>query len=448
MFNLTGWWFVARSSRRRGCERPVQRAARPLRLERLETRATPASLADLAAVAIDLGAVAAAGGTVQASAKVKNSGDKSSGTFTVQFKLVSEATQHETLLASVSRSSLNPGKSSSFSQSLTIPASLADGTYRLRMILDPANKIREKSEANNALADATSTELRHNTLFGTASYGGVAKPVSIRTLNPLESIASDVSTWIVIHGRNSSPSWAPIQQIASAIDQELPDDVAVDQVLVLDWSNPANNGLFGGGGENYIRPIAQWAATTLVGAGLTADELNLVGHSWGAYVGSEMAEVLVATTATEVNSILALDAAADFPGGSYNPEKAGEVNFAANSRLSWAFYDADGDIYGSAITPLTADEAIVVRNSAHSPLVQAVADLIALPDGHSLAAMFALSRLLAADASDDWTADSFTAAGSYSAAGRFEAVLYTTSGGTKIQSLQWFTASGLVTLPV
>lgn len=61
---------------------------------------------------------------------------------------------------------------------------------------------------------------------------------------------------------------------------------------------------------------------------------------------------------------MALSPAADYPGGSYNPTAANEVNFARNSKYSWAFY-ASGDFYGSSTTAQTADESFVVTASVN-----------------------------------------------------------------------------------
>ena len=382
---------------------------------------------------------------MQAATSVKNTGTLSSGTYTVQFRLVDDSNPAQyTSLASVSRSSISAGKQSNWSQSLTIPANL-EGNYHLRIVVDPANKIKEKSESNNTKTDSTGTAVLNNSILGSVVYGGSSKPVSIHPLNPTAPLLTDVPTWIVIHGRNSTPEWSTIQQIGTAISNEL----AGDQVLVLDWGAAADNGYFGGGGENYIKPIAQWAAGALAAKGITGDELNLVGHSWGAYIASEMAEVLDSgVSPVKLNSLIALDAAADFPGGSYNPLAAGEVNFAAHTEFSWAFYDSDGDSWGSGVTAVTADETIAVKNSAHSPLVQAVADLIALPSSNELSAQFDLARLLAGEPSLIWTPNRYTASGAFSLSGLYDAVLYTTSSGTKVSSLKWYDGSSDQTLPV
>jgi pimeloyl-ACP methyl ester carboxylesterase len=245
-----------------------------------------------------------------------------------------------------------------------------------------------------------------------------------------------VPTWIVIHGRNSAPTTSYITQIATALEAE----TTGDQVLLLDWNVPAYGGLFGGGGENYIKPIAAWMRSTLVTSNLfAASQLNFAGHSWGAYIASETAELV-----GQVNSIIALDPATDFPGGSYNPEKTGEVNFAANTRMSWAFYDADGDIYGSSKTAVTADETFTLKSTNHSKLVEVVADLIALDSlTNPLAALFDLGRLLDPPNNPPapWSPNRYSASGALVATGGlYEAVIYTTNSGTKFASVDYVLA--------
>jgi pimeloyl-ACP methyl ester carboxylesterase len=145
-------------------------------------------------------------------------------------------------------------------------------------------------------------------------------------------------------------------------------------------------------------------AGALSSYGLTPDELHFVGHSWGAFVAAEAAERVPAPLGStpKVNSIVALDPATDYPGGSYNPTSAGEVDFARNSAISWAFY-ATGGLYGSAAAAATAHEAIVLTGSDHTNLVNVFTDIVRMNyDGRQLSgntaaivANLTLQRLLA-----------------------------------------------------
>jgi pimeloyl-ACP methyl ester carboxylesterase len=405
---------------------------RRLQCEQLESRY--ALFADLVPALVDLPDRVAIGAGVSVSVDVDNTGNKYSGSYVVEFRLSTDATITRTdrLIASVTRPTIAAGSDSRWTQALTIPADLAPGTYTLGIVVDPLNKIRENSEANNTRGDSQSSLLFRNSLTGSVTYGTSTKSVSLRPLDVGAELYNDRDTWIVIHGRNSSPASTGVAQIAAAIEAEYADD----QVVMLDWSAAAASGLFSGSGENFIKPVAAWAATALVGYGFLAEDINVVGHSWGAYVAAELGEQL-----TEVNSIIALDPATDFPGGSYNPEATvsgvAEVDFARNSTYSWAFFESANDIYGSAKTSATADESFVVRNSDHSKLVQVVANIFSQDIGTSLlAAQFDLQRLLTGSTNALWATNQFNTSGSR-ASGPYEAVIYAASGGITAQSLTY-----------
>jgi pimeloyl-ACP methyl ester carboxylesterase len=406
---------------------------RRLGCEQLEPRF--ALFADLVPALVDLPDRAAIGSAVSVSVDIDNTGNQSSGTYVVEFRLSTDAaiTRTDRLLASVTRSAISAGLDSRWTQTLTLPSDLAPGTYTLGVVVDPLNKITENSEANNSLGDTTPSTLFRNSLTGNVTYGTSTKSVAIRPLIVGAELYSDRPTWIIVHGRNSSPASTGVAQIGAAIEAEFTND----QVLVLDWSAAAASGFFSGSGENYIKPVAAWAASALVGYGITADEINVVGHSWGAYVAAELGERL-----GEVNSIMALDPATDFPGGSYNPEATvngvAEVDFARNSGYSWAFYESANDVYGSAKTSATADESFVVRNSDHSKLVQVVANVISQDLGTSLiAAQFDLQRLLNAAANPVWAVNQFNTGGTRQSGQAYEGVLYAASGGITVQSLTY-----------
>ena len=85
-----------------------------------------------------------------------------------------------------------------------------------------------------------------------------------------------------------------------------------DQVLTLDWSGAASYpGWAGFGGEDPIQNLGIWAAAALQDKGFVGTNLNLVGHSWGSYVADELAERIPGG----VDTITALDAAENVPGG-------------------------------------------------------------------------------------------------------------------------------------
>jgi pimeloyl-ACP methyl ester carboxylesterase len=328
----------------------------------------------------------------------------------------------------------------SWTQTVTIPSSVPHGRYYVGILVTAGG---DAVPGNNALADTDDTAILSTSLGGTVTYKGQVRSVAIRPYSDNGSpVFDNVPTWIVIHGRNSSPIASNLAQLAASLDGFSPSD----QVLTLDWSSAAASGAIGGAGENYIKPVAKWAAAALAAYGLDSTELNLVGHSWGAYVAAELAELQAAAgslPAGKVNSIVALDPATDYPGGSYNPTAKNEVNFARNSRSSWAFY-AYGGLYGSATVASTAHESVVVTAADHSKLVNVFADLVTIsyapttPGAASIGTQFNPNRLLAGTGNSSWKSNSYTSAAKRSSTGTFEAVIIATSNGLRVKSLKLY----------
>ncbi len=436
-------WLVGFTARHKA-SRP--RPRRRLMLESLENRLPTAADLFAALVATPASDWAAAGQALAVAAQVQNVGDAAASQYQVEYRLSTDAliTASDPLLATSQQAGLAAGAIADLSQSVTVPATTAKGVYYVgvRIVFSDANA------ANNTAAEATATTIYLTSLTGTVIYGSSSKSVAIRPyLGGGTPIFDDRPTWLVIHGRNSSPSVSYLAGLSAAIDGYSPSD----QVLVLDWSAAAASGWIGGAGENYIIPVGSWMAGKLSSYGLTPDELNLVGHSWGAYVAAETAERVPAPVGTtpQVNSIVALDPAADYPGGSYNPTAAGQVNFARNSRMSWALY-ATGGWYGSATTAATAHESIVVKSSDHTRLVNVFTDVVRMNcDGRqnsgntaAIVANLNLQRLLSPALNTAWVFNRYTSSGSKSS-GAFEGVLEAASGGTAVKSFRYVSAANL-----
>lgn len=414
-------------------------------MENLESRALLAS--NLTALEVDsLAGYVAAGGSLGVSARVQNGGDAPSGGFTVEYRLSSDSLISATdiLLGSMDWESLEAGQMLEQSTSVTVPSTVEHGEYYLGLLVTPNAEIGDGDPSDNAVADASATDILYSQLAGTVVYNNSARSVSIRSAAGASTpIFDDRTTWIVVHGRNSSPSSSNLVAMASAVDGYS----AQDQVLVIDWSNAAASGLLGGAGENYIKPVAAWAAAALSSYGVEGAELNLIGHSWGAYVAAELAERMPGGV---VDSIIALDPAVDYPGGSYNPTASGEVDFARNSNFSWSFYAYNGS-YGSATTARTADEAFVVTASDHSKVVNVAATLITwsyaapTPSAAQIGAQFQLDRLLNGQRSSLWVANRYDSAGKASSRGPFEAVVRATGDGLGVYSLTFFDGKKHVT---
>jgi pimeloyl-ACP methyl ester carboxylesterase len=200
-------------------------------------------------------------------------------------------------------------------------------------------------------------------------------------------IVKSQMTWIVIHGWNSSRTEPNITDLASAITFIRP----TDQVLTLDWSSIADSGLFACDAAAGIVPVASWAATVLSSYGFATANLNLIGHSFGAYVADETARRLP----SKVNSLVALDPAANVCPGTFNPVANGEIDFARHAAWSWAFHASSA---GNEYVPVRAHEAFIVDSGlsiadAHSRVVLLFAYMIS-HQLDPLSRLFGLQALL------------------------------------------------------
>jgi pimeloyl-ACP methyl ester carboxylesterase len=240
-------------------------------------------------------------------------------------------------------------------------------------------------------------------------------------VNPM-AIDTNQRTWIVIHGWNSSRTSDNIFAVANALFQSRLED----QVLTLDWSAAADTGIFDPfSAESSIVPVAQWAASALVGYGFSGTNLNLVGHSFGSYVADEMAQRIPGG----VNTIVTLDPAVDVTGG-YDPTAAGEVDFARDSFFSWSFHSSS---LGNEYTPATADESFIVNSdanaiSAHGNVVFLFAYMLLHPE--DMVGRFFLLNLLVNGTLGPWLPNQFapTFAGD-DPVQEYEAIINTTDNG-------------------
>ncbi len=217
-------------------------------------------------------------------------------------------------------------------------------------------------------------------------------------------INPNLRTWIIIHGRESSSTdlWVSGPGgLAAAISNLYPND----QILLLDWSFAAADPFFQFTAEDWIQPVATWAASKLIDYGFAGSDLNLIGHSWGGSLSAELAErvpFIRSHSVNLVNTIVALDPARNgFPiGGTFDPDDPDadgglpEIDFARNSRFSWAFHSSD---LGSGKTPTTAHEAFGVNtggiaSDAHSWVHDVFIDM--LRHTNAVSQRFTLARLL------------------------------------------------------
>ncbi|MEG4352798.1 hypothetical protein QUA74_24050 [Microcoleus sp. LAD1_D3] len=122
--------------------------------------------------------------------------------------------------------------------------------------------------------------------------------------------------WLLLPGF-TAPSDSFDATLATAIDDANPNDT----VLALDWTQvsgtPTNNAAAGIAiGDLYrsgswITPVATTVRNKLVEWGIPATALNIVGHSLGANLASELAASFNITYGSQVGSVTALDPASN-----------------------------------------------------------------------------------------------------------------------------------------
>lgn len=122
--------------------------------------------------------------------------------------------------------------------------------------------------------------------------------------------------WLLIPGF-TAPSNSFDATVATAIYDANPNDT----VLALDWTQvsgtPTNNATVGIAiGDLYrsgswITPVATAVRNKLVEWGMPATALNIVGHSLGAHLASELAASFNTTYGSQVGSVTALDPASN-----------------------------------------------------------------------------------------------------------------------------------------
>lgn len=127
---------------------------------------------------------------------------------------------------------------------------------------------------------------------------------------------SGQKVWLLLPGF-TAPSDSFDATLATAIKNAHPDDA----VLALDWTqvsgSRAINSVVGiGMGDLYrsgswITPVANAVRDKLVEWGMPAAALNIVGHSLGAHLASEMAASFNTTYGSQVGSVTALDPASN-----------------------------------------------------------------------------------------------------------------------------------------
>lgn len=234
---------------------------------------------------------------------------------------------------------------------------------------------------------------------GTVEKNGTKRQVEIKRFDGSLSDITDTPTWVIIHGFRLTPQDVETQGLPQAIEKNQPSD----QILELDWKDITKTDYQNVNDvASWIPIVGEFAKNKLIGLGISPNNINLVGHSFGSYVAWEIANRIGG-----VNKLVALDpanrlggvstvggaignafgsvvggpvggAVGAVAGGLLFPNyDVSKVDFKNNSNWSWAFKSSQ---LGDEAAALTADESFDVSLSGvsdtHNDIMQMFATLI------------------------------------------------------------------------
>lgn len=166
-------------------------------------------------------------------------------------------------------------------------------------------------------------------------------------------------TWLVIHGRDASPTAGYMRDLGDALASQTYNGRG--QLAYLDWSTTAASSVPFALYRNRFDRVGQAASTILKSNHrIAGDLLDIAGHSWGTYVGNEVARRI------KSNRFVALD-----PANSVSDMTSfKDIDFKKNSKVAWAFLGRGvftGSAYGSQTHAGRADASFVLTFPASVP---------------------------------------------------------------------------------
>lgn len=182
-------------------------------------------------------------------------------------------------------------------------------------------------------------------------------------------IEANKETVIVIHGWRNSDESATIQDLLTQVTK------SNVQVLALDWSSIAQANIDQGFAPietaKWIAPVARWLQGQLAQIGIQANQLTIIGHSLGSFLGAEVGSLY-----GKAKNLVALDPAAypsygnerktyDIDGQNGGVQTPKDFHDAANKSI--AFVIADGlnngtfGLLGDNEKAATADDSFVIK---------------------------------------------------------------------------------------
>jgi CARDB len=143
---------------------------------------------DLVATSVSAPAAVGTLQNITVSATVVNQGGGSARASTLRFSLVTDPTAAiGTTLGDVAIGALAPGAQQAVTATFTVPANMAQGTYRVRALADAGNTNRETDETNTAHSDAVAISapdlVATGLWFPAAAPQGATVTVNLTVLN-------------------------------------------------------------------------------------------------------------------------------------------------------------------------------------------------------------------------------------------------------------------------
>lgn len=242
---------------------------------------------------------------------------------------------------------------------------LNSGTYYIRVNQSSGQaNYRLRFESVNLAGDIENKELSSRQVTRALYYeNGVNLYRYNQQGRTNQGIDPNQKTVVVIHGRGDSSEGSQIKALSRAVAERY--EAQNYQVLALDWSKPADDAaLVPLTAARSITPVAEWTTKTLNDLGIAKNQVTLMGHSLGAYVGAEVGRLY-----GKVKNLVALDPAFpaeqyDLNGNEPNDQKAG--NFEDFAQRSLALVVQDGSPSGDSIAgdndkASTAEDSLLVR---------------------------------------------------------------------------------------
>ena len=245
-----------------------------------------------------------------------------------------------------------------FTANLDVPDDLHLGSYAVKVVAK--NQFGSTERYGAQMIDVVDYSWKSEAI----SKDGKKTQITFEGVNNAKFIENK-PTWLLIHGWNGKAG--DFRELAGAIEEY--DGIwngGDYQVLTVDWE-AARTGIAGlKDAASWIDSVAEAIKNTIKSWGISLSNINLVGHSFGAYIAYEVSERLayrvserdadnrISERLVVINNLVALNPATTTADG-YN---LNQVNFSGYSTWSWAFWH--NNTFDGGNQAVTAHESFVL----------------------------------------------------------------------------------------